>query len=99
MCDPAPPAIVWADEPTGNLDSHTAATVLDLLHEANAGGQTLVLVTHDRAIGASGTRLVQVQDGRIVYDGDPRGAAGVAAGPTGTTGAAAGATAGTGAGR
>ncbi|HEX6417164.1 MAG TPA: ABC transporter ATP-binding protein [Acidimicrobiales bacterium] len=73
----AEPAIVWADEPTGNLDSHTAATVLDLLREANATGQTLVLVTHDRAIGASGTRLVQVQDGRIVYDGDPRGAAGM----------------------
>jgi putative ABC transport system ATP-binding protein len=68
------PAIVWADEPTGNLDSQTAAAVLDLLHEAHRAGQTLVLVTHDRSIGASGTRLVQVRDGRVVYDGDPRGA-------------------------
>jgi putative ABC transport system ATP-binding protein len=63
------PAIVWADEPTGNLDSQTAEAVLDVLHEAHQGGQTLVLVTHDRGIGASGTRLVQVRDGRVVYDG------------------------------
>ena len=65
------PAIVWADEPTGNLDSQTAAAVLEVLHEAHAAGQTLVLVTHDRGIGASGTRLVQVRDGLVVYDGDP----------------------------
>jgi len=65
------PAIVWADEPTGNLDSQTAEAVLDVLHEAHQGGQTLVLVTHDRGIGASGTRLVQVRDGRVVYDGSP----------------------------
>jgi putative ABC transport system ATP-binding protein len=68
------PAILWADEPTGNLDSRTAAAVLDLLHEAHAAGQTLVIVTHDRGIGAAGTRLVQVRDGRVVHDGDPRGA-------------------------
>jgi putative ABC transport system ATP-binding protein len=65
------PAIVWADEPTGNLDSQTADAVLAVLHEAHQSGQTLVLVTHDRAIGASGTRLVQVKDGRVVYDGSP----------------------------
>jgi putative ABC transport system ATP-binding protein len=65
------PAIVWADEPTGNLDSQTAEAVLDVLHEAHQAGQTLVLVTHDRGIGASGTRLVQVRDGRVVYDGSP----------------------------
>jgi phospholipid/cholesterol/gamma-HCH transport system ATP-binding protein len=75
------PAIVWADEPTGNLDSHTAAAVLELLHEAHAGGQTLVLVTHDRAIGTSGTRLVEVRDGRVVADGDPRAATARAPGP------------------
>jgi len=65
------PAIIWADEPTGNLDSHTASAVLDLLHEVHAAGQTLVVVTHDRHIGASGDRLVQIQDGRVIYDGDP----------------------------
>jgi putative ABC transport system ATP-binding protein len=89
------PAIVWADEPTGNLDSQTAAAVLDVLHEAHRAGQTLVLVTHDRTIGASGTRLVQVRDGRVVHDGSPdvlaRGetlANGTLAGPAGTAGTA-----------
>jgi putative ABC transport system ATP-binding protein len=67
----AEPAIVWADEPTGNLDSHTAAAVLDLLLEVNAGGQALVCVTHDREIGRLGRRLVEVLDGRIVGDGPP----------------------------
>ena len=67
------PAIVWADEPTGNLDSHTAGQVLDLLHEVHGGGQALVIVTHDRGIGLSGQRLVQVRDGRITYDGTPDG--------------------------
>jgi len=65
------PAIVWADEPTGNLDSETAATVLDLLHEVHGGGQTLVVVTHDPTIGRSGQRLVQVRDGIVTYDGPP----------------------------
>jgi putative ABC transport system ATP-binding protein len=65
------PAIVWADEPTGNLDSHTAESVLDLLFEVHQLGQTLVVVTHDRAIGARGDRLVQVRDGTVVYDGSP----------------------------
>ncbi len=65
------PAIVWADEPTGNLDSHTAGAVLELLHEVHDAGQTLVVVTHDAGIGASGTRLVQVRDGSITYDGAP----------------------------
>src|SRR5262245_6380133 len=67
----AAPAIVWADEPTGNLDSQTAASVLEVLVEAHRAGQTLVLVTHDRSIGATGTRLVPVRDGRITYDGSP----------------------------
>src|SRR4029434_1251830 len=47
------PAIVWADEPTGNLDTQMATQVVDLLHELNQEGQTIVLVTHDPAIGAS----------------------------------------------
>jgi putative ABC transport system ATP-binding protein len=65
------PAIVWADEPTGNLDSQTAGAVLDLLHEAHARGQTLVIVTHDRRIGRSGDRLVTIEDGRITSNGPP----------------------------
>jgi len=67
----AEPAIVWADEPTGNLDSHTAAEVLELLGEVHANGQALVIVTHDAGIGARGERLVLVRDGRIVHDGSP----------------------------
>jgi len=68
------PAIVWADEPTGNLDSATADAVLTMLHDVHNAGQTLVIVTHDRGIGASGTRLVEVRDGLITYDGVPSGA-------------------------
>ena len=67
----AEPAIVWADEPTGALDSHTAAGIVELLHDVHAAGQTVVVVTHDERLGRSGDRLVQVCDGRVVHDGDP----------------------------
>ena len=59
------PAIVWADEPTGNLDSETAGAVMDLLRELNEEGLTLVLVTHDPGIGATARRLIKMRDGRI----------------------------------
>ncbi len=59
------PAIVWADEPTGNLDSETAESVMDLLKELNSEGLTLVLVTHDPAIGASAQKLIRMRDGAI----------------------------------
>ncbi len=62
------PAIVWADEPTGNLDSETADSVMALLHELHQGGLTVLLVTHDQAIGASAQRRVVVRDGSIVAD-------------------------------
>ena len=64
----ADPAIVWADEPTGNLDSATATDVLDLLREVNGAGQTVVIVTHDARIGESCPRLVRMRDGRIEED-------------------------------
>ena len=72
------PAIVWADEPTGNLDSETAASVMGLLHELHGEGLTVMLVTHDEAIGASAQRRVVVRDGSIVADEilDPGGADG-----------------------
>jgi putative ABC transport system ATP-binding protein len=63
------PVIVWADEPTGNLDSRMADQVVELLHELNhVDGQTIVLVTHDASIGASVQRLIHMRDGRLVKD-------------------------------
>ena len=67
----AEPAIVWGDEPTGNLDTQMARSMLDLLQEVNNSGQTIVVVTHDPAIGASAHRLIRMQDGVIVDDGAP----------------------------
>ncbi len=62
------PQIVWADEPTGNLDSETAGQVLDLLRELHAEGLTVMLVTHDEVIGASAERCILVRDGCVVSD-------------------------------
>jgi putative ABC transport system ATP-binding protein len=62
------PEIVWADEPTGNLDSETAGQVLDLLQQLHAEGLTLMLVTHDGDIGAAAERKIVVRDGHIVSD-------------------------------
>jgi putative ABC transport system ATP-binding protein len=62
------PRLVWADEPTGNLDSEMATAVMDLLCELHAEGLTLVLVTHDPNVAARADRLITVKDGRIVAD-------------------------------
>lgn len=62
------PKLVWADEPTGNLDSETAGQVLGLLRELHAEGLTVLLVTHDEAIAATTQRLVHMRDGLIVSD-------------------------------
>jgi putative ABC transport system ATP-binding protein len=64
----ATPAIVWADEPTGNLETVMAAQVMDLLRQLNDEGQTIVLVTHDEGIGHSAKRLVRMLDGHLVLD-------------------------------
>ncbi len=62
------PKIVWADEPTGNLDTETAAQVLSLLNELHGEGLTVILVTHDKEIGGTAERRIEVRDGRIVAD-------------------------------
>lgn len=63
------PAIVWADEPTGNLDSETSAEVMDLLCQLNKQkSQTFVLVTHDIAVGRRADRILRMADGQIVEE-------------------------------
>lgn len=59
------PAILFADEPTGNLDGRTGRAIFDLLRELNRGGQTVVMVTHDRELAAEADRVVHLVDGRI----------------------------------
>jgi putative ABC transport system ATP-binding protein len=61
------PAIIWADEPTGNLDSETASEIMDLLYRLNKeNGQTFVIVTHAMEVGKKANRIISMQDGRIV---------------------------------
>ena len=62
--------MILADEPTGALDSHTGREVLGFLQELNAEGNTVVLITHDNSIAVRAKRIVRLQDGRIIYDGD-----------------------------
>ena len=68
------PSIVWADEPTGDLDSETAGEIVDLMVELNrANGQTFVLVTHAREVGERAHRIVRMRDGLILDDGNGSG--------------------------
>ena len=64
------PAIVWADEPTGDLDSETAQEIIDLMTNLNkTNGQTFVVVTHSREVGGSADRIVRMRDGHVEDDG------------------------------
>jgi putative ABC transport system ATP-binding protein len=62
------PTLVWADEPTGNLDSEMAGAVMELLTELHAEGLSIILVTHDAGVAALADRLLTVRDGRLVGD-------------------------------
>ena len=70
------PAIVWADEPTGDLDSETSAEIIDLMCQLNeTNGQTFVVVTHADYVGSRAHRIVRMRDGQIVGEGRAPGTA------------------------
>ncbi len=62
------PRVVWADEPTGALDSESAEEVMVLMNELHREGLTLMLVTHDPAVGAQAQRMIRMRDGAVVAD-------------------------------
>ena len=64
------PPVILADEPTGALDSHTGREVLGMLQELHNEGHTVVLITHDNSIAVQAERIIRLEDGRVVYDGD-----------------------------
>ena len=64
------PAVILADEPTGALDSHAGREVLSMLQELHAAGNTVVLITHDNSIAVQTQRIIRLEDGQVVYDGD-----------------------------
>ena len=62
------PALLLADEPTGNLDSRTGAEIMEIFGRLSAGGKTVILVTHDQKVGEHARRMVRILDGEIVSD-------------------------------
>ena len=62
------PSIILADEPTGNLDTHSSMEIMDVLHQLHDRGTTLVMVTHEVDIASRATRVIYLQDGQIVSD-------------------------------
>ena len=59
------PALILADEPTGNLDTHSGAEVMALLHELHRGGRTIVLITHESEVASQASRQIHIRDGRV----------------------------------
>ncbi len=61
----AQPALILADEPTGNLDSHTGQEIMGIFHELHAAGNTIVLITHDPSVAKQAERAIHILDGRV----------------------------------
>lgn len=62
------PALILADEPTGNLDAQSGSEILDIFHDLHRSGRTIVLITHDRDVAAHADRILTLHDGRITAD-------------------------------
>ena len=62
------PAMVLADEPTGNLDSASGQAIVEIFDELFASGQTIVMITHDQGVAKLASRVVQIRDGQVVED-------------------------------
>jgi ABC-type lipoprotein export system ATPase subunit len=68
------PALLLADEPTGNLDQTTGGEVMDIFDALNGCGQTVIIVTHDPQVAAHAHRIVRIVDGQIAHDQETRAA-------------------------
>ncbi len=64
----AKPPIILADEPTGNLDSHSGKEVMKIIHKLHREGRTIILITHDNGIAEEAQRVIRIQDGKITED-------------------------------
>ena len=64
----ARPPIILADEPTGNLDSHSGKDVMRIIHQLHSEGRTIILITHDNSIALEAQRVIRIQDGKVIDD-------------------------------
>lgn len=64
----AKPPLILADEPTGNLDSHSGKDVMKIIHHLHSESRTIILITHDNGIAAEAQRVIRIQDGKIIDD-------------------------------
>ena len=62
------PPIILADEPTGNLDSHSTGEIMQILRELHKEGRTVILITHDNEIAQQADRVIRINDGKVVED-------------------------------
>ena len=77
------PALILADEPTGNLDSHSTLEVLEIFNRLNAEGRTVLMITHEDDVAAHAKRVVMLRDGEIIDDHRAAPAAGARPAPSG----------------